>query len=119
MLEGPALVRPVSHPASCREKAPLPAACVWHRSCRCHNFFIFLFVLLLHWLLTAVACVWVQLRAGEGLRQRRGVVVIFVMLGAAAAVALMASVRKPAHVALGAMTQDDADEMFRNGKKLG
>jgi len=61
-----------------------------------------------------------HLRTGEGVRQRRGAVAVLVMLGTAAAVALLASTGKPQSTsnALAAMTQDDSDHMFRNGKPL-
>ena len=65
----------------------------------------------------------VQMRAGEGLRQNRGAVAVFVMLAAVAAVAMMAGARSntgpPGHAALGAMTAEEADHMFRNAKPLG
>jgi len=62
----------------------------------------------------------VQPRAGEGLRQRRGAVAVCVMLAAVAAVVLLAGTRAgpPGHVSLSAMTQADADHMFRNAKPM-
>jgi hypothetical protein len=63
------------------------------------------------------------MRAGEGLRQNRGAVAVFVMLAAVAAVAMMAGARSnaapPGHAALGAMTAEEANQLFRNAKPLG
>jgi len=65
----------------------------------------------------------VQMRAGEGLRQNRGAVAVFVMLAAVAAVAMMAGARSnaapPGQAALSAMTAEEADHLFRNAKPLG
>jgi len=65
----------------------------------------------------------VQMRAGEGLRQNRGAVAVFVMLAAVAAVAMMAGARSntapTGHAALGAMTAEEANQLFRNAKPLG
>ena len=59
-----------------------------------------------------------QLQAGAGLQKSRGTLAVFVMLCAAAAVALLASSGKAGKVGL-AMTQADADQMFRNSNKYG
>jgi len=63
------------------------------------------------------------MRAGEGLRQNRGAVAVFVMLAAVAAVAMMAGARSnaapPGQAALSAMTAEEADHLFRNAKPLG